>query len=66
MINYELPRDRNLETYIHRIGRTGRFGREGLSINIVDSSELRIQDKIQLEFKCVISGLTKDELTQST
>jgi superfamily II DNA/RNA helicase len=65
VINYELPRDRNLETYIHRIGRTGRFGREGLSINLIDGGEKRIQDKIQMEFKCEIKPLTQDELMQN-
>ncbi|KAG6851137.1 hypothetical protein H0H93_001017 [Arthromyces matolae] len=45
VVNYDMPlmneRDRNaderpdLETYIHRIGRTGRFGRKGISINFV-------------------------------
>lgn len=39
VINYDLPTDRfNLvdpETYLHRIGRTGRFGRKGIAINFV-------------------------------
>ncbi|KAI0822529.1 DEAD-domain-containing protein [Trametes gibbosa] len=48
VVNYDLPlmneRDRHankedaqpdIETYIHRIGRTGRFGRKGISINFV-------------------------------
>jgi ATP-dependent RNA helicase DDX19/DBP5 len=38
VINYDIP-DRDgrpdTETYIHRIGRTGRFGRTGVSINFV-------------------------------
>jgi len=33
VINLELPRDR--ETYVHRIGRTGRAGRDGLAITFV-------------------------------
>lgn len=37
VINYDLPKGSDgkpdLETYIHRIGRTGRFGRKGISIN---------------------------------
>jgi len=33
VINYDLPRDR--ENYIHRIGRSGRFGRKGIAINLV-------------------------------
>jgi ATP-independent RNA helicase DbpA len=34
VINYELPNDP--DSYTHRIGRTGRAGREGLAISIVD------------------------------
>jgi len=33
VINYDLPRSR--ETYLHRIGRSGRFGRKGIAINLV-------------------------------
>lgn len=33
VINYELPTNR--ENYIHRIGRSGRFGRKGVAINFV-------------------------------
>jgi superfamily II DNA/RNA helicase len=33
VINYELPM--NPENYIHRIGRCGRFGRKGTSINLI-------------------------------
>ena len=62
VINYELPNENNLETYIHRIGRTGRFGREGLSINLIDPSEIYIQEKIRLQFKCEIKPLTKEDL----
>lgn len=39
VINYDLPLNVNgepdVETYLHRIGRTGRFGRKGVSINFV-------------------------------
>lgn len=37
VINYELPH--NVENYIHRIGRSGRFGRKGTAINIVLNRE---------------------------
>ena len=30
------PSRPDFETYLHRIGRTGRFGRTGLAINFVD------------------------------
>ena len=40
VINYDIPLDANrkpdCETYLHRIGRTGRFGKSGLAINFVD------------------------------
>jgi ATP-dependent RNA helicase DDX19/DBP5 len=43
VINYDIPVDRNHEpdpeTYIHRIGRTGRFGRQGVSINFVHDQQ---------------------------
>lgn len=37
VINYELPRDP--QTYVHRIGRTGRAGASGLALSIVTTSE---------------------------
>jgi ATP-dependent RNA helicase len=39
VINYDLPTAR--ETYLHRIGRSGRFGRKGVAINFVKSDEVR-------------------------
>jgi translation initiation factor 4A len=39
VINYDLPR--NLENYIHRIGRSGRFGRKGVAINFVTQEDVR-------------------------
>lgn len=39
------------ETYLHRIGRTGRFGRSGLAINFVDGRRsLEIVKKIEQHF----------------
>ena len=34
MINYQCPEDE--KTYVHRIGRTGRAGREGVAVTLVD------------------------------
>jgi translation initiation factor 4A len=45
VINYELPAQR--ENYIHRIGRSGRFGRKGASINLITERERRIQGDIE-------------------
>jgi len=38
VINYELPHD--LDTYLHRIGRTGRAGRGGLVLSLVTPREM--------------------------
>jgi ATP-dependent RNA helicase DDX19/DBP5 len=39
VINYDLPLDRmnkpDFSTYLHRIGRSGRFGRSGIAVNLV-------------------------------
>ena len=37
VVNYELPTD--ADTYLHRIGRTGRAGRDGLALSLVAPSE---------------------------
>lgn len=37
VVNYDLPHEP--ETYIHRIGRCGRFGRKGIAINLVNSKD---------------------------
>jgi ATP-dependent RNA helicase DDX19/DBP5 len=43
VVNYDLPVDQrnnvDFEAYLHRIGRTGRFGRTGVSIILVDGKE---------------------------
>ncbi|MEZ4337700.1 MAG: DEAD/DEAH box helicase [Sandaracinaceae bacterium] len=39
VINYDLPSD--AESYVHRIGRTGRAGREGVAISLVTPPEVR-------------------------
>lgn len=45
VINYELP---NIpETYVHRIGRTGRAGHEGITISFCESEELPYLKDIQ-------------------
>ncbi|GME90664.1 unnamed protein product [[Candida] boidinii] len=39
VINYDLPFDR--ENYVHRIGRSGRFGRKGVAINFVTNEDIQ-------------------------
>ena len=45
VINYDLPRDK--ESYIHRIGRTGRYGRKGWAINFIMHSDIRTLQDIE-------------------
>lgn len=53
VINYQLPDE--IETYTHRSGRTGRAGKQGISMVIVSKSEVRkiksIEGKIQKQFE---------------
>lgn len=45
VINYELP---NIpETYVHRIGRTGRAGHDGIALSFCESEELPYLKDIQ-------------------
>ncbi|KJH45668.1 helicase protein [Dictyocaulus viviparus] len=48
---YETPSEPDYDTYLHRIGRTGRFGKAGIAINFVDSREtLLVIKKIEAFF----------------
>ena len=58
VINYELPREK--ETYIHRIGRSGRFGRKGNAINFVTPAEKDELDIIQKFYNTTIEALPSD------
>ena len=45
VVNYDIPS--NPEAYIHRIGRTGRAGREGVAITLVEPREHRLLRNIE-------------------
>jgi len=45
VINYDLPPQK--ENYVHRIGRSGRFGRKGVALNLVTSQDLNYLTQIQ-------------------
>lgn len=45
VINYDLPSD--TESYIHRVGRTGRAGQEGVAITFVSPRQKTIMSKIE-------------------
>ena len=58
VINFDLPR--NKETYIHRIGRSGRYGRKGTAINFVTSEDIDHMREIQKFYNTKI-----DEMPQN-
>ena len=45
VVNYDIPS--NPEAYVHRIGRTGRAGREGVAITLVEPREQRLLRNIE-------------------
>ena len=47
VINYDLPTKK--EMYMHRIGRSGRFGRKGIAINFVTQEEIKTLRDIERE-----------------
>ncbi|KAK9093619.1 hypothetical protein Syun_028530 [Stephania yunnanensis] len=55
VINYDLPNNREL--YIHRIGRSGRFGRKGVAINFVRSDDIRILRDIEQYYSTQIDEM---------
>jgi ATP-dependent RNA helicase DeaD len=55
VINFSLPDDQ--ESYVHRIGRTGRAGKEGIAITFVTQSDLRRLRSTAMKFKFEIQPL---------
>lgn len=66
VVNYELPNawtrrnEPDFETYMHRIGRTGRFGLKGVAVNLVASWERPMLESIRNYYRCSISKLSGD------
>ena len=55
VICYDLPLNREL--YIHRIGRSGRFGRKGVAINFVTNEDVRILRDIEQYYSTQIDEM---------
>ena len=45
VINFDIPKD--VHNYLHRIGRSGRYGRKGCAVNFVTRKEKNILQYIQ-------------------
>ncbi|CAG8894318.1 unnamed protein product [Penicillium nalgiovense] len=67
VVNYDIPEEYSggqrtntpdYQTYLHRIGRTGRFGRIGVAISFVSNrNEWDMLRKIQEHFQCIIDRI---------
>jgi translation initiation factor 4A len=55
VINYDIPNDK--ESYIHRIGRSGRFGRKGVAINFVTNRDVRQLHDLETFYQTQIDEL---------
>lgn len=55
VINYDLPR--NFEKYIHRIGRSGRFGRKGVAINLISREDLNVMRDLEKYYNTKIEEM---------
>ena len=58
VINFDLPKSK--ETYVHRIGRSGRYGRKGVAINLINNREAGYLSELEEHYK-----ITIDELPQN-
>ncbi|GAB0091429.1 RNA helicase [Sergentomyia squamirostris] len=69
VVNFDMPMDQtggaDCETYLHRIGRTGRFGKNGIAINLIDSEKsLNICRTIEGHFRKTIHLLNAENVDE--
>jgi superfamily II DNA/RNA helicase len=55
VINFDIPKD--IHTYLHRIGRSGRWGRKGVGINFVTRRDIGKIKEIESYYACEINEL---------
>ena len=58
VINFDMTR--SYETYLHAIGRSGRFGRKGLAINFVTKHDIDFMRRLEKHYNITISELPAD------
>ena len=69
MVNYDMPVELtgkpDFETYLHRIGRTGRFGKNGIAVNFIDGPRsMNIMKKIEEHFGKKIALLEMNDVKE--
>jgi superfamily II DNA/RNA helicase len=57
-INFDIPNC--VHNYLHRIGRSGRWGRKGLAINFVTREDISAMRHIEEHYKSSITELPSD------
>lgn len=55
VINYDFPSDR--ETYVHRVGRGGRFGRKGVVISFATAEDLQALRDVEQSYHTQINEM---------
>jgi len=55
VINFDIPKD--IHTYIHRIGRSGRWGRKGMGINFITQRDIRKIREIEQYYETQIEEM---------
>jgi translation initiation factor 4A len=58
VINFDLPKC--VHTYLHRIGRSGRWGRKGVGINFITRRDLNLLKDIENHYVCKIEEMPAD------
>jgi translation initiation factor 4A len=58
VVNFDVSAD--VECYLHRIGRSGRFGKKGIAINFVSEREVPLLRAIEAHYKIEIAELPMD------
>lgn len=58
VINFDLPKSK--ETYIHRIGRSGRYGRKGVAINFITDRDTSNLKEIEEHYNTTVKEMPQD------
>ena len=58
VINYDIPIDK--EIYIHRIGRSGRYGRKGVAINLITDKDYHKLNELKSFYNTKIDEMPND------